>query len=87
MNIPELVALQKKWGIEKHLVWCGPDYFTIAHTDEERNRKDEVPLESCKVHQHLAEGDGPPAGEGIFIVEVDDRGEYVWTQPIPGCSD
>lgn len=65
MTIEELKSIQADNGLtDRHMVWVGPSYFTIAHTDAERASP--VPLEECRLHQWMLGRGGPPLAQGIY---------------------
>lgn len=52
MSIEELKELQAAHGLQaEHLVWVGPQGFTLAHTDVERHSG--FDLARCEFHEWL----------------------------------
>lgn len=72
--ISELREVQTRWRLQAvHLVWLGPNSFTIAHTDAERRNFGSMgweDLEDCPLHQWLGDiysGSARPAHFGVFV--------------------
>ena len=71
MTLDDLIEVQKQAGLGNvHLAWIGPHGFCIAHTDYERDMK--IPLRMCHLHQWLEDRAGPPAPEGVYVVNNHD---------------
>lgn len=76
MSLDELIELQARTETKSHLVYIGEHGFRIAHTDEERAVKDEVPLSECDLHYWLCSLDEAPASPGVYIPHVNDDGNF-----------
>lgn len=84
--ISELVEVQARWRLQGvHLVWLGPNSFTIAHTDAERRAVERggPSLEECELHQWLTrtyEEGRVPAHFGIFVATAGTDRPFAFTK-------
>jgi len=77
VEISELRVLQDERGLnDTHIIWLGPDRFTIAHTDEERASG--MDLEECDLHM---------AALGMPDVLEQNRGVYTAQRAGVGDSE
>lgn len=82
MNVPtiaDLKAIQRRLDLlDEHVVWIGPTWFVIAHTDTERATMD---LEDCDLHAWLHGLDGPPCERGYYTAVPHEWDAY--SEPYP----